>query len=111
MLQTAGSFDPEVGSGLRFRFGIGSPFSGVKDPQLDQLIASAVATFDPQQRDQLYLQAASYLGEKAYAPFLVAQGPAQVTRGIHGPGLTTRIPPILINTGILWQDVWVGASH
>jgi peptide/nickel transport system substrate-binding protein len=107
MLQTAGSYDPDSGPGLSLRFGSGALLSGVRDPVLDQWIAAASGTMDMAQRDQLYLRAASYISDKAYAPFLMGQVRAQLSRGLYGPGLTTRIPPILVNTSILWQDVWL----
>jgi peptide/nickel transport system substrate-binding protein len=110
MLQTAGSYDPDSATGLRFRFGSTAPFSGVHDEQLDKLIAAASSTMDAAQRDELYLQTARYISEHAYAPFLVANGTAQVTRGLYGPGLTTKIPPVLVNTSVLWQDVWLAAN-
>jgi hypothetical protein len=37
---------------------------------------------------------------------LFAFAPTQVAvRNLRGPGLTTEIPPLFINTGILWPDV------
>jgi peptide/nickel transport system substrate-binding protein len=109
MLQTAGSYDPDAGSGLSLRFGSKAFLSGVHDPVLDGLIHNAVGTLDTQRRDRLYFQIANYISDKAYAPFLLAQSNAQITRGIYGPGLTTRIPALLINTAVLWQDVWMAA--
>jgi peptide/nickel transport system substrate-binding protein len=106
MLQTAGSYDPDAGTGLRFRFATDSVFSGVSDARLDQLVGDAAGTFDVQQRDILYQSLARYISDKAYAPFLVAQEPAQISRRIYGPGLTTKIPATMINTAVLWQDVW-----
>ena len=41
MLQTAGAWDPAAGVGVGFRFGSASPFSGVSDPALDELLADA----------------------------------------------------------------------
>jgi peptide/nickel transport system substrate-binding protein len=111
LYQTAGAYDPETGPGLRFRFSAGGTFSGLHDKQLDGLMANAAAAPDPQQRDTAYQQVAKYLSDHAYAPFLLAQGGAQITRGLYGPGLTTRIPPILINPGVLWQDVWMAPTH
>ncbi len=109
MLQTAGSFDPEAGPGLGFRFRSNSIFSGVQDPELNRLMDQGLATLDAKQRDQDYLQIAQYLSEHAYAPFLVAPSGAQVTRGLYGPGLTTKIPPILVTTSVPWQDAWLAA--
>lgn len=107
MLQTAGSYDPEAGSGLGFRFRSGATFSGVHDPQLDKLMDSGSKTTDAAERDAVYMSVAKYISDRAYAPFLVAQSSAQVTRGIYGPGLTTKIPPVLVGSAVLWQDVWL----
>ena len=38
MLQTAGAWDPATGVGVSFRFSSQSPFTGVKDPELDKLL-------------------------------------------------------------------------
>lgn len=107
MLQTVGSYDPEAGAGLRFRFRSGSLFSGVNDETLDNLLLTAAAESDHTKRDQLYFEAGRYISDKAYAPFLFTPPQAQLARGIEGPGLTTPIPPVLIATGVFWQDVWL----
>jgi peptide/nickel transport system substrate-binding protein len=106
MLQTAGSYDPDAGSGLSFRFGSRAVFSGVSDPELDQLISDAKRTIDMAERDRTYLAIATHLSEKAYGPFIVVQSPIQVARSLRGPGLTTKIPATLMTTGVLWQEVW-----
>lgn len=106
MVQTAGAYDPDAGSGLALRFHSNAAFSGVTDPELDRLMAEAAGTIDHAERDRLYLQIAQHLSDNAYAPFLVAQAPVQLSRGLYGPGLTTKIPALLINTAVLWQDVW-----
>jgi peptide/nickel transport system substrate-binding protein len=106
LLQTAGSYDPEAGPGLGFRFRSTARFSGVQDPDLDRLLDLGAATVDPQARSRIYHEVGRYISDKAYAPFLLAQVRAQVARGLHGPGLTTRVPPIAVSTAILWQDVW-----
>jgi peptide/nickel transport system substrate-binding protein len=33
-----------------------------------------------------------------------------VTKNVHGPGLTTLIPPVVVNTAILWDEVWMSKS-
>ncbi len=105
MLQTAGSYDPESSTGVNLRFGSGQVFSGVNDPELDRIIRDASAA-DPALRGALYLQAAQRISDEAYAPFLFAFAPTQIAvNGIEGPGLTTKIPPIAVNTAVLWQDV------
>jgi peptide/nickel transport system substrate-binding protein len=107
MLQTAGAWDPAVGVGVNFRFMSTSPFSGVKDPQLDALFGQAVATTDPATRDRVYQQIAAYIAKQAYGPFGLAFAPADlVAKGVHGPGLTTKIPALAVNTGVAWDRVW-----
>lgn len=107
MLQTAGAWDPASGVGVSFRFSSTSPFSGVADPHLDELLDAAAATVDSAERDRLYTEAGRYVSDKAYAPFGLAFAAANLaTSDVHGPGLTTKIPPIVVNTGILWDEVW-----
>ncbi|MEU6645565.1 ABC transporter substrate-binding protein [Saccharomonospora sp. NPDC046836] len=107
MLQTAGAWDPASGVGVAFRFSSTSPFSGVDDPELDQLLNDAAATIDAGEREQLYRQAGELIGANAYAPFGLAFAPANLAvKGVHGPGLTTKIPPIVVNTGVIWDEVW-----
>lgn len=107
MLQTAGAWDPASGVGVGFRFSSTAPFSGVSDPELDKLLDSANNTMDPAERERLYVEAAEYIGENAYAPFGLAFAPANLAvEGVYGPGLTTKIPPIVVNAGVLWDEVW-----
>ncbi|HEX6996823.1 MAG TPA: ABC transporter substrate-binding protein [Gammaproteobacteria bacterium] len=106
MLQTAGAYDPESLLGVISRFRSDRPFTGVQDEHLDRLLIAAAGTFDVQERDALYFEAGRYISDKAYAPFLFAFAPVQTTAGgIRGPGLTTRIPPLALVPGTLWQDV------
>lgn len=106
MLQTAGSYDPESASGVSLRFGTGQAFSGVRDARLDRLLARAAASADAERRAALYRAAARRISDNAYAPFLFAFASTQLARdGIEGPGLTTPIPPIAVNTAVLWHDV------
>ncbi|WP_043841551.1 ABC transporter substrate-binding protein [Amycolatopsis taiwanensis] len=108
MLQTAGAWDPAAGVGVSFRFSSTAAFSGVADPQLDDLLNQAAASLDPAQRQSLYDQAGKLISDKAYAPFMLAFAPANLAvKGVHGPGLTTRIPPVLVNTGVQWDSVWM----
>jgi peptide/nickel transport system substrate-binding protein len=109
MLQTAGSYDPEAGPSVTFRFRSDQQYTGVYDDELDGILDAAAGTFDAAERERLYLQAATHISDNAYAPFLFAFAPTQVAvRNIRGPGVTTEIPPLFINTAILWQDVhWV----
>lgn len=111
MLQTAGAWDPAAGVGADFRFSSASPFSGVKDARLDKLLADAEGSIDNSQRDQLYAEAARYISDQAYAPFGPAFAPANVAvKGVQGPGLTTRIPPLAVNSPVAWDQVWTTAA-
>jgi peptide/nickel transport system substrate-binding protein len=107
MLQTAGAWDPAAGVGVAFRFASDSPFSGVADATLDEMLRAAAASTEPAERDRLYTEAGSYLGKHAYAPFGLAFATANLAaEGVSGPGLTTKIPPIVVNSGVLWDEVW-----
>jgi peptide/nickel transport system substrate-binding protein len=124
MLQTAGAWDPSTGIGVGVRFGSTSPFSGTPLPKgaataaealtkqlttpLDDLLAKATGTLDPKKRDALYKQIAQAISDNAYAPFGFAFSEAQIVRkGVNGPGLTTKIPALAVNTGVLYDQVWV----
>src|SRR5262245_22026619 len=78
MLQTAGAWDPAVGVGVGFRFGTTSPFSGISDPTIDDLLQQAAASSDPGKRDSLYLQVGQRISDQSYAPFILAFAPASV---------------------------------
>ena len=105
-LQTAGAWDPAAGVGLGFRFLSASPFSGVHDPKLDALILGGQAQVNPAGRDQTYQQAAQYIAKNADGPFLFPLASWNVAvHGVQGPGLTTSIPSVVVNTAPLWQDV------
>src|SRR5690625_2456375 len=124
MLQTAGAWDPATGVGVAVRFGPPSPFSGTPPPhgaattspalangyttELDDLLAAASGTVDPEERADRYAEVAQYISDEAYAPFGMAFSPAQVMRnGVHGPGLSTPIPAFAVNTAVLYDRVWV----
>lgn len=107
MLQTAGAWDPAAGVGVSFRFASGVPYSGVADPALDTLLNEASATLDETERADLYGQAGELIAENFYAPFGLAFAPANISAsGVHGPGIDTKIPAILVNSGVLWDEVW-----
>lgn len=107
MLQTAGAWDPAAGVGVGFRFSSQSPFSGVADQQLEDLLNEAAASVDPRERDELYQRAGKYISDNAYAPFGLAFAPANLAvEGVHAPGLTTKIPPIVVNPGVIWEEAW-----
>jgi peptide/nickel transport system substrate-binding protein len=107
MLQTAGAWDPAAGVGVAFRFASTSPFTGVKDPRLDAMLNQAASEVDPTKRDQIYQQAGKHIADNSYAPFGLAFAPANIAvKGVAGPGLTTKIPPLVVNSAILWDEVW-----
>jgi peptide/nickel transport system substrate-binding protein len=105
-LQTAGAFDPAAGLGVVFRFGSKSPFSGVQDPKLDGMFAAAAAAQSDSQRGTLYNQAAKYISDNAYAPFLFpVNGWNIAAKNVSGPGLTTLLPASAVRPEILWDQV------
>ena len=105
-LQTAGAFDPAAGLGVNFRFGSKSVFSGVHDPKLDTMFANATSTLDNAKRQQLYNQAAEYISQNAYAPFLFpVNGWNIAAKNVSGPGLTTLLPASAVRPEILWAQV------
>ncbi len=107
MLQTAGAWDPAAGVGVAFRFSSTSPFSGVKDPKVDELLDQAAGTVDQAKRDEIYTETGKYISDQAYAPFGLAFAPANLAaKEVHGPGLTTKIPPLTVNPGVIWDSVW-----
>jgi len=106
MLQTAGAFDPAVGVGVGFRFSSQSPFSGVHDPHLDDLLNQAAGTLDMSVRAKYYREAAEYIAQKFYGPFFFAFAGANVAaKGVSGPGLTSPLPAVVVQPDIPWEDV------
>lgn len=104
MLQTAGAYDPGTGVGVAFRFSSHSPFTGVWDPKLDTLLNNAAGTVDQAQRKSLYDQAAAYIAQNAYGPFLFPiAGYDVASKGVGAPGLTSPLPVTDVNPEILWQ--------
>jgi peptide/nickel transport system substrate-binding protein len=103
--QTAGAWDPAGGVGLAFRFFSKSPFSGVHDPKLDSLILGGAGAVNPATRKSLYDQAAAYIAQNAYGPFLFPISGWNIAKGAQGPGLTTPIPSVAVNPQVLWEDV------
>ena len=111
MLQTAGSYDPAAGVGVAFRYASQSPFSGVKDKKLDGLLGQAAGTLDQGERKSLYDQAAKYMNDEAYSPFLFAFAPASVAvKGVSGPGLTTALTCVVVTPSILYDEVSMGGG-
>jgi peptide/nickel transport system substrate-binding protein len=106
-LQTAGAYDPGTGVGVAFRFASTSPFTGVFDKKVDNMINAAASTIDTTQRAADYAALNAYIAQQAYGPFLFPiAGYNIAAKGVYGPGLTTPIPSIVVNPGILWQDVY-----
>jgi peptide/nickel transport system substrate-binding protein len=111
MLQTAGSFDPAQGVGVAFRMASQSPFSGIKDPKLDQMLGAAAGTLDQDQRKTMYDDMAKYISDKAYGPFYFAFAPANIAlTSVTGPGLTTAMPAVVVNPDVFWDEVSVSGS-
>jgi peptide/nickel transport system substrate-binding protein len=107
MLQTAGAYDPGTGVGVCFRFCSTSPFTGVHDPTLNNMLIGAAATVNQAQRKTLYDDAAAYIAKNAYGPFLFPiAGYNIAAKGVGGPGLNTPLPVTDVNPEILWQYVY-----
>jgi peptide/nickel transport system substrate-binding protein len=104
MLQTAGAYDPGTGVGVCFRFCSTSPFTGVWDTHLNNLLIGAAATTNQATRKSLYDQAAAYIAVNAYGPFLFPiAGYNIAAKGVGAPGLTNPLPVTDVNPEILWQ--------
>jgi peptide/nickel transport system substrate-binding protein len=107
-LGTAGAWDPGAGVGIGFRFSSTSPFTGVKDKKLDSLINQAAATAVDAQRDTGYQAVAKYISDKAYGMFGFAFANANVvTKGLQGPGLTTQVPALAVDSPVNWAAAWM----
>jgi peptide/nickel transport system substrate-binding protein len=105
-VQTAGAWDPAGGVGVGFRFESTSPFSGVHDPTLNNLLNQAQAATGLSQRCTLYNQAAAYIAKNYYGPFYFAYAPANVAvKNVTGPGITAPLPTVAVQPAILWEDV------
>jgi peptide/nickel transport system substrate-binding protein len=106
-LQTAGAWDPAAGVGVSFRFNSTSPYSGVKDQKVDDLINQGVGTVDPAGRKKAYDELSAYIAQNAYAPFLFPLSSYSIaTKGVYGPGITTQIPTVAVDAPIQYQDVF-----
>jgi peptide/nickel transport system substrate-binding protein len=78
----------------------------VHDPKLDALFAEATSTLNNTKRQQLYDQAAEYISQNAYAPFLFpVNGWNIAAKDVSGPGLTTLLPASAVRPEILWAQV------
>jgi peptide/nickel transport system substrate-binding protein len=106
ILTVTGAWDPAAGSGLGLVFSSTSSSSGVHDPKLDKLLAQSVATSNDSQRDQIYQQIAKYVSDQAYGTFGFAVGQTNwAVKGLTGPGLTTKIPALAVESGVIWGQV------
>jgi peptide/nickel transport system substrate-binding protein len=111
MIQTAGAFDPAGGIGVAFRFSSTSPFSGVHDPHLDQLLTEAQGTTNMATRCSYYNQAQEYIAKNYYGPFYFSLNPIVVSaKGIGGPGLTSALPAVAVGPTVPWEEVWFNPS-
>jgi peptide/nickel transport system substrate-binding protein len=106
-LQTAGAYDPGTGVGVSFRFSSTSPFTGVFDKRVDNLINAAAATTNYSNRSADYAALNAYIAKEAYGPFLFPiAGYNIAAHGVGGPGLTTPLPTLVVDPEILWQYVY-----
>jgi peptide/nickel transport system substrate-binding protein len=106
MVQTAGAWDPAAGVGVGFRFESTSPFSGVKNTALNNLLNQAQAVTGLSQRCALYNQAAEYIAKNYYGPFYFAYAPANVAvKNLTGPGITTPLPTVAVQPAIPLEEV------
>jgi peptide/nickel transport system substrate-binding protein len=106
-LQTAGAWDPAAGVGVSFRFSSTSPYSGVKDPKVDDLINQGQGSVDPAERKKAYDELGAYIAQNAYAPFLFPLSSYSIaTDGVYGPGITTQIPTVAVDAPIQYQNVF-----
>jgi peptide/nickel transport system substrate-binding protein len=107
MVQTAGAFDPAGGIGVSFRFSSMSPFSGVHDPTLDNMLNQAQGSTNLSTRCNFYHQAQEYLAKNYYGPFYFSLNPTNISaKGIGGPGLTSAVPAVAVTPTIPWESVW-----
>jgi len=76
----------------------------VWDTKLDGMLLGAAGTTDQSQRKALYDQAAAYIAQNAYGPFLFPiAGYDVAAKGVGAPGLTSPLPVTDVNPEILWQ--------
>ena len=76
------------------------------DPEARRADPGRPGAVDPTARDKIYQQAAQYIAKNADGPFLFPLASWNVAvHGVQGPGLTTVIPSVVVNTPPLWQDV------
>jgi peptide/nickel transport system substrate-binding protein len=101
-----GSYDPGAGTGLVFRYGSQSPFTGVANPTLDHLLAEGASTWSNGARARIYHQVFALINKEAYSPVLFSIPSYNVAdRNITGPGLSSA------SSEIQWQDVAVASTR
>jgi peptide/nickel transport system substrate-binding protein len=92
---------------VSFRFNSTSPYSGVKDPKVDDLINQGQGSVDPAERKKAYDELGAYIAQNAYAPFLFPLSSYSIaTDGVFGPGITTQIPTVAVDAPIQYQNVF-----
>lgn len=102
-LGNMGAYDPALIPGINFHFSSASgPGSGVKDPELDRLLADASATASPSRRAALYKQVYALIASKSYAVFLFsAPGALMTEKDVRGVSCTDLLG------SIQWANVWL----
>ena len=79
----------------------------MKDPQLDKLLVQAAGALEDTERQRPYDEPAKLISDKSYAPFMFAFAPANIARkGVYGPGLTTKLPAVVVNVPVDWTEVY-----
>jgi peptide/nickel transport system substrate-binding protein len=107
MVQTAGAYDPASGVGVAFRFNSHSPFSGVHDPTLDNLLAEGQGSTNLATRCGFYNQAEAYIAKNYYGPFFFNFSPPNISvHGISGPGLSSPLASVSVVPTIPWEAVY-----
>ena len=91
--ESTGGLDPSLAPGLAWRFAGNGPFTCCKDPQIDKLITSGLATQDVSARRQIYDQLWQYMAKESDALVLFADpapigGWTLVDRKVGGESLT-----------------------
>ena len=111
-LQTAGAWDPAAGVGLGFRFLSAVAVQRRARPEARRTDPRRPGAVDPTARDKVYQQAAQYIAKNADGPFLFPLASWNVAvHGVQGPGLTTVIPSVVVNTPPLWQERLIHAVN
>ena len=80
----------------------------MKDPELDKLLAEAAATLDEDKRqDAVRRGGQAHQRQVLRAVHVrVRAGQPRPVKGVHGPGLTTKLPAVAVNPPVSWHDVY-----